>query len=537
MPLPLNLRDLLDSTTKLSRFKLGFTTSALGHQKLVLEGLKHFTPWFQQLQESHRQELLEVVMDPTAKLFKQVGQRLLPGPTIPIPQQNATAVQAGVICKTFAAATRALKAAEALVAGWDAGDERVRSSDDEDEEERDSPPKRKRTEKRFASPEPTKRKKNSPTSSRKRAKAFSRVRRAYCATMRVARALEDAPHAFGEELEWSIRPAACPDIARGAGTECDVVTVDDLEDAQECVAIDLDKYVAFLRGSAVIWHAHLRKCPDAEMDSLPDPRKEDWLDELPAGRKLKFRDEKETVGDLKGVNNDSIGKQRGVLEAATKAFNGDYYAADLVQHATGVSSNLHVAYGPLQGLSLALPQPVETAPPEYREMFQTHDGRVLTRPPKHYTREEFGYRLLQFARTIPDSYEREIHFYHMYVLDVFTKLDSYEVKCVAEYDKYLPQRIASGFILSWNPDMLHATWSRFIQARKDSGLSMTKSAGKTIKAEGGDRHVAEDAEVCAGMFPMESGEGLKEKLQIPARLFFLWWRPQEEGQGVQQVTG
>ncbi|KAK3241446.1 hypothetical protein CYMTET_48797 [Cymbomonas tetramitiformis] len=515
MPLPTNFKDLLDSTTKLSRFKLGSTISALGHQKLVLEGLKQFTPWFQQLQESHRQEFLEVVMDPTAKLFKQVGQRLLPGLTVPIPQQNAAAVQTGVIRKTSAAATRALKAAEALVAGWDAGYERVRSSDDEDEEERDSPSKRKRTEKRSASPEPARKKKNSPTSSRKRAKAFSRVRRAYRATLRVARALEDVPHAFGEELEWSIRPSACPDIARGAGTECDVVTLNDLEEAQECVAADLDKYVAFLRGSAVIRHAHLHKCPDADMDSLPDPRKEDWLDELPAGRKLKFRNEKETAGDSKGVNNDSIGRQRGVLEAATKAFNGDYYAADLEQHATGASGNLHVASGPLQGLSLALPQPVETAPPEYRKMFETHDGRVLTRPPKHYTLEEFGYRLLQFAHTIPDSYEREIHFYHMYVLDVFAKLDSYEVKCVAEYDKYLRQRIASGFILSWNPDMLHATCSRFIQARKDSGLSTTKSASKSPKDLGATGTSPKTPKSVLACFQWNAGKCSKKNCKYP----------------------
>ncbi|KAK3275081.1 hypothetical protein CYMTET_16770 [Cymbomonas tetramitiformis] len=82
------------------------------------------------------------------------------------------------------------------------------------------------------------------------------------------------------------------------------------------------RYIAFLRGSAVIWHAHLHKCPDANLDSLPEPRKESWLEGLPAGKALFREDAVPGTGD-KAANNKSIGKQRGVLDAAAKAFNGD----------------------------------------------------------------------------------------------------------------------------------------------------------------------------------------------------------------------
>ncbi|KAK3261044.1 hypothetical protein CYMTET_30034 [Cymbomonas tetramitiformis] len=400
----MNLKDLLDCTGKLGRFKQGPTASALRHQKELLNGLKAFIPWSQQLSERRQQLLMETAVDTTAKIFKKVGQKLQLGPTVTIPRPNATAVSAGVIRKTFLAAGRVLKATEALVVDWDKEDE------------------------------------------------------------------EDRRHHAGGRKRW--------DASGGhhVTDDCEIATLDDLEDARDCAPASLEKYIAFLRGSAVIWHAHLCKCPEVNTDSLPDPRKENWLEEIPAGKAL-FREDAGPGAGEKVANNNSIGKQRGVLDAAAKAFNGDYFAADLVQHASGATGNLHVAAGPLQGLNLALPQPVETAQPEYREMFQTHDGRVLTRPPKQYTKEEFGYRLLQFARGMPDSFEREIHFYHMYVLDLFAKMDSYDVKCVAEYDKYIRQRIASSFILSWNPDMLDATWTRFIQARRDAGQTTSKTAG------------------------------------------------------------
>ncbi|KAK3276656.1 hypothetical protein CYMTET_15281 [Cymbomonas tetramitiformis] len=79
---------------------------------------------------------------------------------------------------------------------------------------------------------------------------------------------------------------------------------------------------------------------------------------------------------------------------------------------------------------------------------------------------------------MPDSYEREVHFYHMYVLDLFGKMETYDVRCLVEYDRFLRQRMAAGFIETWNPDLLHPTWMRFIQGRTESGQPTSKSGGK-----------------------------------------------------------
>ncbi|KAK3239627.1 hypothetical protein CYMTET_50458 [Cymbomonas tetramitiformis] len=313
----MNLKDLLDCTGKLGRFKQGPMASALRHQKELLNGLKAFIPWSQQLSERRQQLLMETVVDTTAKIFKKVGQKLQLGPTVTIPRANATAVSAGVIRKTFLAAGRVLKATEALVVDWDKEDEEdMLSEDEEEKEEHDSPPKRKRPPKHVSfSPEPSTKQHSSPATSSRRAKASGRVRRAYHAALRIAKAVEEFPHALGDEIEWSIRPGACSDIADHVTGDCEIATLDDLEDA---------------RG--------LRACVPGEVHRILM-----WL-----GRDL-----------------------------ARASF--------------------------------------------------TQDGRILTRPRKQYTKEEFGYRLLQFARGMPDSFEREIHFYHMYILDLFAKMDSYDV--------------------------------------------------------------------------------------------------------------
>jgi len=513
--LPVNLKDLLDFTTKLGRFKQGPTASALRHQKSLLDGLKAFIPWFQHLPGPRQHVIMDILVEPTGKMFRKAGQRLLLGPTVVIPRPSATAVHAGVIRKSFLAAGRVLKAAEDVVTEWDKEDDSGEVSEEE-EEEHDSPPKRKRPARRTSvSPEPAPKHHASPATSRRRVKALGRVRRAYRAALKVAKAVEEVPHVFGDELEWGIRPGACPDIADLTEHGSDLATLDDLEDARECTPAALEKYIAFMRGSAVIWHAHLRKLPDTNLDSLPDPRKESWLEDLAPGKAL-FRDDAATGASDKAPTNDTIVKQPGVLDAAAKVFNGDYFAADVVQHASGAVGSLQVAAGPLQGLNLALPVPLETAQPEYREMFQTNDGRVLTRPPKQYTKEEFGYRLLQFARGIPDSFGREIHFYHMYVLDVFAKMDAYEVRCVAEYDKYLRQRIASGFILSWNPDMLDATWARFLQARRDAGQTTLRTSGAAKQKDlGGAGATSKPSRSVASCFQWNAGKCTKKGCKFP----------------------
>ncbi|KAK3288460.1 hypothetical protein CYMTET_4060 [Cymbomonas tetramitiformis] len=146
---------------------------------------------------------METVVDTTAKFYKKVGQRLQLGPTVTTPWQNATAVHARVIRKTFLAAGRVLKAAEALVADWDKEDEMdVVSEEEEEDEERDSLPKRKRpTRRESVSPEPATKQNASPATSRRRAKASGRVRRAYRAALRVAKGVKEFPHAFGDELD------------------------------------------------------------------------------------------------------------------------------------------------------------------------------------------------------------------------------------------------------------------------------------------------------------------------------------------------
>ncbi|KAK3248787.1 hypothetical protein CYMTET_41764 [Cymbomonas tetramitiformis] len=216
--------------------------------------LKTFIPWFQQLL-GHRQQLWTAV-DTTAKLFKKVGQKLQLGATVTIPRQNATTVHAGVIRKMCLAAGRVLKVTEALVVDWDKEDKMYEVSEEEEKDEERE--------------------------------------RAYCAALRVTKAVEEFPHAFGDELEWSIRPCGCPDIAEHA-----------------------------VEGT--LRHAHLCKCPEANIDSLPDPRRENWLEELSVGKVLFGEDAGPGAGD-KVANNESIRKQRGVLDAAAKAFNGEYFA-------------------------------------------------------------------------------------------------------------------------------------------------------------------------------------------------------------------
>ncbi|KAK3269214.1 hypothetical protein CYMTET_22330 [Cymbomonas tetramitiformis] len=89
---------------------------------------------------------METVMDTAAKLLKKVSQKPQLGPTATIPRQNATAVSAGVIRKTFLVASRVvLKATEALVADWDREDEvDMLSKDEGKDEEHDSPPPKKK---------------------------------------------------------------------------------------------------------------------------------------------------------------------------------------------------------------------------------------------------------------------------------------------------------------------------------------------------------------------------------------------------------
>jgi len=85
---------------------------------------------------------------------------------------------------------------------------------------------------------------------------------------------------------------------------------------------------------------------------------------------------------------------------------------------------------------------------------------------------------------MPESMDREIHFYITYVVDLITQMAKYDVKCVVDYDKLVRQKLATGFLTTWNPEMLHATWMRFLQARVEAGQSTTKKVGEAAAKEG-----------------------------------------------------
>ncbi|KAK3262657.1 hypothetical protein CYMTET_28496 [Cymbomonas tetramitiformis] len=305
-----NVKALLDYTGKLGKLKLGSTASALTHQKAVLVEAKKF--------------LGSVVRGPHG------------GPT-------ATDAEGGRGTIPFVRGggwrfSTKKETAGTAVPGTGQGEE-VRGG-------------------------------MSPASSRKRAKAMSRVRRAYRAVMPILRAVEGVPHAFGDELEWNIRPEACPELAKLRVDEGDMATLDDLENARGVKSAAINDYVAFLRGSAVVWHAHLRKCPDVNLSGLADPRKETWVDAVQSVTKnLRFEDLTEAPTPSTTPNNDTLMKDANVMKAADKLFKGDYFAADVVPHATGAVGALNVALGPLRGLDLTLLQPVE-ASSEFRECFQ-----------------------------------------------------------------------------------------------------------------------------------------------------------------------
>eukprot|EP00854_Cymbomonas_tetramitiformis_P034023 gene34023-biopygen4050 len=86
-----------------------------------------------------------------------------------------------------------------------------------------------------------------------------------------------------------------------------------------------------------------------------------------------------------------------------------YLMFNMVQHATG-AVHLRCGEGPMPGLHLSLPQPTELPAPEYREMFLEDDGRVMTKGPKTYSQSGFIYRLIQFVRTMPSTYEWQLFF-------------------------------------------------------------------------------------------------------------------------------
>eukprot|EP00854_Cymbomonas_tetramitiformis_P009830 gene9830-biopygen10041 len=137
---------------------------------------------------------------------------------------------------------------------------------------------------------------------------------------------------------------------------------------------------------------------------------------------------------------------RGEMEwGADNVFNGNF-TNDIVQHATGATDGLWCGEGPLSGLHLSLPQPAEAPAPEYCDLVHGVDGQPSAREPVKYSKAEFAYRLIQFARTMPESMDREIHFDITYVVDLITQMSKYDVKCVVDYDKLVRQKLATGLL-------------------------------------------------------------------------------------------
>ncbi|KAK3273988.1 hypothetical protein CYMTET_17805 [Cymbomonas tetramitiformis] len=149
--------------------------------------------------------------------------------------------------------------------------------------------------------------------------------------------------------------------ARRADKEGDFVTLQDIEGAAGITPSLLDTYLALPARISGGLARPFRKCPSVAVDDIVDPRKDDWTKAM----KVLFDEGAKGSRNVKLANNNMFGKQNKILKAADQLFNGDYYAADGIRHVTGRAG--------------------------------------LTRQPKQYTKEEFGYRLLQSAWTIPDS--------------------------------------------------------------------------------------------------------------------------------------
>ncbi|KAK3261561.1 hypothetical protein CYMTET_29537 [Cymbomonas tetramitiformis] len=193
-------------------------------------------------------------------------------------------------------------------------------------------------------------------------------------------ALCKAPHAFGGEMEWGVQPATCPTVTPHARDDVPLDTLDGLMDAD--LPLDaLEGYLMYLRGSAIVWHAHLRKMPDFRAGQVLDPRTDGWLEW------------RATERATSQTTNDSLQPRRGVFEKAGDVFNGNF-TTDVVQHATSTSQVLRCGEGPLSKLHLSLPQPAEAPAPEYCDLVRGVDGRLSAHEPMKHSKAEFAYRLI-----------------------------------------------------------------------------------------------------------------------------------------------
>eukprot|EP00854_Cymbomonas_tetramitiformis_P006069 gene6069-biopygen6099 len=410
LPLSIILTNVKQSAVRLSKFKHGATTSATEWREELLVALRKVPTWVGTLTHARREEVLPVLINKQTKAFVSGGPgKLRMGKLIQLPPGNATPVLAGMVRKEYGAVLKMLNSTVELAAKWELKDESEGGGEgsppsDVDEEEADSPPRRRRPPEHSQRPSARRRPSSSPAAT---GKALSKITKAYHLVMTLARRVQQTPHAFdGGEMEWGVRPATYPTVTQHANDDVPLDTLDDLMDADLPLEA-LEGYLMYLRGSAIAWHAHLLKMPDFRKGLVVDPRADGWLEWRASERATSH------------TTNDSVRRRRGVFEKADDVFIGNF-TNDIVQHAT--------------------------------------DGRLSAREPVKYSKAEFAYRLIQFARTMPESMDRDIHFYITYVVDLITQMSKYDVKCVVDYDKLVRQKLATGFLTTWNPDMLHATW-------------------------------------------------------------------------------
>ncbi|KAK3253808.1 hypothetical protein CYMTET_36957 [Cymbomonas tetramitiformis] len=279
LPLSGILTNVKQSAVRLSKFKHGATTSATEWREELLGALRKVPMWVGTLTHARREEVLPVLINKQTKVFVSGGPgKLMMGKLIHI-YELARPVLAGTVRKEYGAVLKMLNSTIGLAPKWELEDESEgggegSSPSDVDEEEADSPPRRRRPPEHSQRPSVRRRPSSSPAAT---GKALSKITKAYHLVMTLARRVQQTPHAFGEEMEWGARPATCPTVTQHANDDVPLDTLDDLMDADLPLEA-LEEYLLYLRGSAIVWHAHSLKLPDFREGLVVDPRADGWLE-------------------------------------------------------------------------------------------------------------------------------------------------------------------------------------------------------------------------------------------------------------------
>ncbi|KAK3233576.1 hypothetical protein CYMTET_56134 [Cymbomonas tetramitiformis] len=95
-------------------------------------------------------------------------------------------------------------------------------------------------------------------------------------------------------------------------------------------------------------------------------------------------------------------------------------------------------------------------------------------------------------------------------------METYDIRCLVKYDKFLRPRMAAGFMETWNPDLLHPTWMCFIQGRTESGHA-TDFEDWWEAAGGEDITISEASKQDPLLLPVECGKMHEEAVQVSTR--------------------